>query len=224
MSKAKKTSGSNTIYEKGLSSKERKAVNKRAEELMPDFSEKLPTDEEFDANVRGLENLGSMLDNWQKIALGGLLTDFTAENEYEAEKDIFKKLRNVALRCGMLGNKTLEAKFFNTIGDPKFIAISKAAGLGVIGLWLIPIAAKLVQMAMAGDKTAIKWVLEITGLKQSKFDFYMNRYQATHSNVERQYNINLGDHTDAELEKLLAGIEHDSEAEVARHPVGVDTA
>lgn len=193
-----------------LSNEERIAANAR-------FNEVAPTDEngklaEYDVNVKGLEPLAGELNETGKKILNVILTDFSAENEAEAECDVFKKLRNAAGRAGMLENKSDQIVFFKTLADPQFMNIVKQVGQGLIGIHIVPIVAKVIQQALEGDKTSQKWALEITGLMPGKYDFYLQRYSYTHNTVNTG-DINYNGKTDDEL---LAIVREFDEAEVVQ--------
>jgi hypothetical protein len=196
-----------------LTPKEKKESNERFTELAPTFS-KGASPVELDASLPGLEPLAQKLDETGKKILNIILTDFSAENEVEAEKDIFKKLRNACARAGMLDKKYDQITFFKTLADPQFMNIVKTTGQGIVGMYIVPVVSKMIAMALEGDKTAIKWVLEITGLMQSKYDFYLNRYSLTHNTINAE-NINFEGKTDAELATIISDFDDECEAEIA---------
>jgi hypothetical protein len=196
-----------------LKDEERAEANERFTELAPTFS-KGATPVEFDASLKGLEPLADKLNETGKKILNVILTDFSAENECEGEKDVFKKLRNACARAGMLEKKDDQITFFKTLADPQFMHIVKTTGQGLIGLYIIPIAAKVIQQALEGDKTSQKWALEITGILQGKYDFYLNRYSLTHNTINAE-NINFDGKTDAELAECVLALDDVSEAEIA---------
>lgn len=192
---------------------ERAEANQTFNELAPDLA-KDPKAIELNANVAGLEPLADKLNETGKKILNIIITDFSAENEAEAEKDVFKKLRNACARAGMLDSKNTQIEFFKTLADPQFMQIVKTTGQGLIGLYIIPIAAKVIQQALEGDKTSQKWALEITGILQGKYDFYLNRYSMTHNTINAE-NINFDGKTDAELAECVLALDDVSEAEIA---------
>ena len=194
-----------------LSDGERKASNDAFTALAPSFKDAPVA---MDANVQGLENLADKLNETGKRILNVILTDFSAENEAEAEKDVFKKLRNACARAGMLEKKGDQITFFKTIADPDFMHIVKTTGQGIVGLYIVPIVAKVIQQALEGDKTSQKWALEITGIMQGKYDFYLNRYNLTHQTVNVG-NINFDGMSDAELEGCLVGLNDAAETQIA---------
>jgi DNA relaxase NicK len=167
----------------------------------------------FDANVKQLEPLANELNETGKKILEVILTDFSPENEAEAERDVFLKLRNACARAGMLEKKSDQITFFKTLADPQFMQIVKTVGQGLIGIHIVPIVSKVIQQALEGDKTSQKWALEITGILQGKYDFYLNRYQMTH-NTLNVGNINFEGKTDAELAELVGSLNDVSEAEI----------
>lgn len=195
-----------------ISNEEREAANKRFTEMAPtDTNGKLA---DYDVSVKGLEPLAGELNETGKKILNVILTDFSAENEAEAEKDVFKKLRNACGRAGMLEKKSDQVTFFKTIADPQFMNIVKQVGQGLIGIHIVPIVAKVIQQALEGDKTSQKWALEITGMMPGKYDFYMNRYQMTHNTVNVG-NLNFEGMTDAELKECVFALDDVADAEIA---------
>jgi len=184
----------------------------RLRKLAPDFSEDSGRPPALDANVVGLEKLHDKLNETGKKILNVIITDFAADNPVEKESDVFKKLRNACKRAGMLGNTSDQIKFFQTLADPRFIGITKAVGQGVIGMYLVPIVAKVVQQALEGDKTSQQWALQITGMLQTKYDFYLNRYELTHNSVHADV-INFEGKSDGELERIVNGLDDATEAE-----------
>jgi DNA relaxase NicK len=180
-----------------LPDEERKAANERFKEWAPQAPGVT-----FNANLEGLEPLADKLNETQKKILEVIITDFSGENECEAEKDVFKKLRNACARAGMLEKKADQVTFFKTLADPQFMGIVKAVGQGLIGLHIVPITAKCIQMALEGDKTCMRWAFEMTGMMQDKYSFYKDRWQFTHTDVNIG-EINFDGKTDAELKEIV---------------------
>jgi hypothetical protein len=194
-----------------ISDYEREEANKVFTELAPSFKkDAIPV--ELDATVKGLENLADKLSETGKKILNVVLTDFAPENPIEAEKDVFKRLRNACGRAGMLDSKGDQITFFKTIADPDFMQIVKTTGQGIVGLYIVPVVAKVIQQALEGDKTSQRWVLEITGVIESKYQFYMNRYALTHSTTNVG-NINFEGVPDEELSQIVASFSDAGEAE-----------
>jgi len=213
-SSQKKSSTRNSV---ALSRAEKDRANEFFKENAPDLTTQ---DIELDANLKGLEQLEGQLNETQKKVLQIIVTDFSPENEAEAEKDVFKKLRNACARAGLRDKKSDEIDFFRVLGDPKFGHIVKTTGQGIIGLYIVPLAAKLINMALEGDKTCMKWALEIAGLLQSKYDFYLQRVALTKANINVGGDLNFEGKSDKELEELINSIEHVPEAEVTFSEVG----
>lgn len=188
--------------------------NERFTELTSNFS-KAATPVEFDASLPALEPLSKQLDETRKKILEIILTDFSVGGDIEAERDVFQKLRNACARAGMLGNRADQIEFFKTIADPKFNNVVKAVGQGLIGMHIVPVVAKMINMALEGDKQCIKWVLEVCGMMPGKYDFYLNRYQYTHNTVNAG-NINFEGKTDKELDDLIREFDGAQVAEVAQ--------
>lgn len=188
----------------GLTSKELSEANERFAELAPVFS-KDASPVELDASLKGLEPLAEKLNETGKTILNVVISDFSAEPTVEAEKDVFKKLKNACARAGMAGTGD-EVAFFKTLGDPQFNQIVHTVGRGVIGMYIVPVAAKIINQALEGDKTSQKWVLEICGLIDSKYDFYLNRYNLTHNSINAQ-NVNIEGKTDEELKELISSLD-----------------
>ena len=198
----------------GLTSKERKEANERMGELAVDFRKPdldtscLATEPEL------LVDFKEEVSEWQKKVASVMLTDCAPENECEAEKDIFKKLREGCARAGMRDKGSTETGFFNIISDKRFSEAVKQIGQGVVGLRILPVVDKLLELAMAGDKTCIKWALEISGIMPSKYDFYLARRQTINVTAGDQYTVNFEGMEDAELERIADGLDDVTEAEV----------
>lgn len=188
-----------------LPDKERAEANKRFAEMATSFNKDAPAPA-FNANLEGLEPLADKLNETQKKILEVIITDFSSENECEAEKDVFKKLRNACARAGMLDKKADQVTFFKTLADPQFMGVVKAVGQGLIGLHIVPITAKCIQMALEGDKTCMRWAFEMTGMMQDKYSFYKDRWQFTHNDVNIG-EINFDGKTDDELKEIVAQFE-----------------
>ena len=197
----------------GLTSKERKEANERMGELAVDFRKPdldtscLATEPEL------LVDFKEEVSEWQKKVASVMLTDCAPENECEAEKDIFKKLREGCARAGMRDKGSTETGFFNIISDKRFSEAVKQIGQGVVGLRILPVVDKLLELAMAGDKTCIKWALEISGIMPSKYDFYLARRQVINVNAGNQYQVSFEDKSDEELERIADDLDYDAEAE-----------
>lgn len=202
-----------TQHSPRLKDAERAEANERFTELAPTFS-KGATPVELDASLKGLEPLADKLNETGKKILNVILTDFSPENEAEAEKDVFKKLRSACARAGMLDTKSHQVEFFKTLADPQFMNIVKTTGQGLIGLYIIPIAAKVIQQALEGDKTSQKWALEITGILQGKYDFYLQRFSLTHNTLNAG-TINFDGKTDAELTECVLALDDECKTEIA---------
>lgn len=157
---------------------------------------------ELNATVKGLEPLAEQLTDTGKKILNVILTDFSGDPEIEGERDVFLKLRKACERAGMLEKRGDQCDFFKTLADPQFMNIVKTTGQGMIGIYIVPIVAKVIEQAMAGDKTSQKWALEITGILQGKYDFYLQRFSLTHNTLNAG-NINFSGKTDEELSKLV---------------------
>lgn len=167
-----------------------------------------PDDIVLDANIKGLEPLAEQLTETGKKILNVILKDFAVDASTDgvaAEKDIFKALRAACARAGMLGtesNRHDQTDFFKTLADPQFMNIVKTTGQGLIGINIVPIVAKVIQQAMEGDKTSQRWALEITGILQGKYDFYLQRYNLTHNTINAG-EINFDGKSDKELEAIM---------------------
>jgi len=185
-----------------LSDVERAKANERFKETAVDFRK---DEASFDLNIKNLEPLAEKLNETQKKILNVILSDWSAENTIEAERDIFLKLRNACGRAGMLENKNDQITFFKTLADPQFMNIVKTVGQGLISIHIVPIVAKVIQQAIEGDKTSQRWALEISGVMPGKFDFYLNRYQLNHQ-VTNIGEINFDGKTDAELSEMVGDL------------------
>ena len=166
----------------------------------------------FDANVKGLEQLADKLNETGKKILNTMITDLSVENAIGAEKDVFKALRNVAARAGLLDSKAHQIEFFHTIADPQFIQIYRAIGTGILGMNIVPLVAKCIEKALEGDKVCMQWALQMTGMLPDKFEFYKDRWQMTHN--ETNVTVNYGDMTDAELAQCAVALDDVGQTQV----------
>jgi hypothetical protein len=181
------------------------------------FTEKAPTGETIgglDLTPKGLEKVAEQLTETQKKILNIVLTDFSPENEVEAERDVFLKLRNACKRAGMLERKQDQVTFFQTLADPKFAETVKMVGCGLIGVNVLDIVSTVYRKGVVeGDKTCLKWLMEILGLLPSKYDFYLQRYQIGHLQIGNQ-SVNFEGVPDEELKKFVHDLDDVSDAEV----------
>ena len=169
-----------------------------------DFSDDNALPQVLNANVAGLEKLAEKLTETQKKILNVIISDFSDEPGVEAEKDVFKKLRSACARAGMLGTVSNQVDFFRVLSDPKFNSIVKTVGTGLVGMYIVPIMATQVRLALEGSQTAIDRLLEISGLKQSKYDFYLQRVALSKTDINVGGDLNFEGKTDAELKELAA--------------------
>jgi len=205
--KSKKESGSkqDTTDRVDLTKAEKIAAKERAMEILPD-----EVGEDFDADMKGLEPLADKLNDAQKRILEVIITDIFPETETECEKDVFKRLRNSCDRAGMLEDQSAQRMFFRTLADPGFQHVVKSVGNGLIGLHVVPIVQKCIELALEGDKTCLKWALEIIGMKQSKYDFYLDRRQQNQLNIVNKGHVDFtSEMSTRELRQLASSIHDD---------------
>lgn len=205
-----KTQKLDTDYQR----EEKRSAENFPKELTVDFRKPEPDTQEFNANLVGLEKLADKLDETQKKILTVVLTDFSDDPESEGEISVFRKLRGACARAGMLDSRKDQIKFFSTIADPTFSQIVRSVGSGLIGIYIVPIVAKVIQQALEGDKTSQRWALQISGVMPDKYEFYTNRWQLTHNDVTIG-ELNLEGKSDEELKRVLTEISYDAEAEVS---------
>lgn len=159
----------------------------------------------LDANIKGLEKLSGELSESGKKILNVILTDFddsSADDTIDEEHIVFKRLIAACARAGMHDTKTKQVQFYKTIADPQFMQVVKTTGCGLVGMYIVPVLSKIIMQAIEGDKTSQNWVLEITGMKPGKYDFYLNRYQLTHNTVNVG-ELNYEGKSDAELRDII---------------------
>ena len=86
-------------------------------------------------------------------------------------------------------------------------------GTALVGMYVVPLMAKQIELAMNGSQAALDRLLEITGLKQSKYDFYLQRVALNKTDITVEGDLNLEGKSDAELEKMAASFGDIPEAE-----------
>jgi len=182
---------------------------------IPEFNSVAKARENLDATIVGLEHLQKQLSNTQKKILNVIISDFRNEKTFdeEGDKEVFRRLKAACWRAGMTKDKKSEAEFFRTIADPQFHQVVKTVGTGLIGMYIVPLMSKQIELAMQGNQTALDRLLEIVGLKQSKYDFYMNRVALKKTEVNVEGDINFDKKSDRELEEIIASFEEADECE-----------
>lgn len=191
---------------------EKESAEKNAD-MMVNFATGDPAVVKFDQNVIGLEKLSEKLNETQKKILGVILTDFADDPESEPELRVWQKLRASCQRAGMAGSIGDQIKFYSTVADPQFIQVVRAVGSGLIGVYIVPVVARVVKQALEGDKTSQRWILQISGVMPDKYEFYMNRYQLTHKEVNIG-ELNLEGKSDDELKRMLLEVEYADAQEI----------
>lgn len=191
--------------------KVREATNERAKELGSSYEEGEVG--EYPVDIQGLKPLAEQLNATQKKILDIILTDFSHEPEVESENSIYKRLREACKRAGMRDGGAMEKQFFNTVADPGFMDIVSKTGQGLVGIHVIPLVSKLIQMGLEGDKQCLFKALEIANVTMSKYEFHMNKYNLRHGNDLNIGELNLNKNQgDDYLGKLIAEIEYGQEA------------
>lgn len=168
----------------------------------------------LDADIAGLEQLSKDLDRTRKKILNVIITDFPSATEKDdGERWTFSRLREACGRAGMLEDRNKQAEFFRTISNPEFNQVVKTVGTALVGMYVVPLMAKQIELAMNGSQAALDRLLEITGLKQSKYDFYLQRVALNKTDINVEGDLNLEGKSDAELEKMAASFGDIPEAE-----------
>ena len=203
MSKKNGDKKSNTVLL--TDAKEMADGNKRAAEILDDAGV-ATIDNSTTHAVEGMEELGDELTDDQILALNTIIADVYPEPEEETRQSVYRRLYAAFKRSGMGDSKDDERRFFNILKDPKFVQLQADVGRGIIGSRIIKIVDTLCELAIEDkDKLAIKWALEITKLKKSKYDYY-----AEDAN-NRRPSINVGEinfagKTDKELAAIRDGL------------------
>lgn len=211
----KKKSRSKKKGSQGFTTQERKEANERMAELAPDFSEGGALVDDLAANMGDLESAQAVINEQLAKVATVILTDFSPQNELQAEKDIFKALRNACKRAGMLDKGNSERDFFKIIYDPKFQLAVRQLGTALVGMHILPILAVVLDEAIVKrDKTCLGWALEMMGLKRDKYQFALDRRQIVNINAGNEYNVNFEDKSDEELKRIADGLDNVTEAEV----------
>lgn len=186
-----------------MSPAELRAANERAADILATTGVE-PSDKVTDLAPTGLEGIGDDLTDDHIAVMQAVIEDAYPEPEEETRKSVFQKLHASYTRSGMGDTKTEERRFFNILKDEKFGEIVKVTGRGVIGTRIVKIADKLCDLAIEGDLTAIKWALEVFGIKKSKYDYYQEDANNRRPNV-MVGEINFGGKTDKELKEIRDG-------------------
>ena len=184
--------------------------------LTTDFREPGMSEMPFDLVPPGLEELAVELTEEHKKFIAVFLTDFFGAEE-RSEKEVFKNLRNACARAGMLEKKGDQVKFFHMLADPKLQWVSRKCAQGVISTALIPVMMKVTSQAIDGDKKSQEWVLEMSEMIKSKYQFYLDRRQQISGDVsiDASHNLNVDGMDDKELDAAFAELTDVTEAEEA---------
>lgn len=193
--------------------KKRSEAKKKPEPPAIDLSSEKALKETLNANVSGLEHIADHVADEHLKVLNIIMTDFSDEPEAEREMSVFKRLRGACQRAGMLENKSKQREFFQILADPKFNKLVKATGRGLVGMYIGPLLETQIRLAMEGSQTALDRLFEIVGIKQSKYDFYLNRVALNKTDINVGGDLNFEGKTDAELKELAASFRDVSEAE-----------
>lgn len=195
--------------------KPRQQLDERVTNLVPDFDKDSSLVDSITGNLGDLESAQAFINEQLVKVSATLLTDISPQNELEAEKDMFKAIRNACKRAGMLDGGTQERDFFKIIYDPKLQQAVRQIGKALVGLNILPL------MAVAFDEAFNKrnvqvlgWLFEIAELKRDKYQFALDRRQVVNINAGNEYNVSFEDKSDEELERLANGLHDVTEAEV----------
>lgn len=183
-----------------ISAGEIKDANKRADEILAD-SKSPDVCNSTELAPSGMEKVGDELTDDQILVLNTILSDVHPEPEEETRRSVYRRLHAAFVRTGMGDTANDQRRFYKILKDPKFGEIVKVTGRGVIGTRIVAIADKMVELALEGDKTAIKWALEMFKLKKSKYDYYEEDANRRRPGIEIG-EINFGGKTDAELKRI----------------------
>ena len=195
-----------------ISAEEITEANKRATEMVPDYSGDTDLQPHLDYAPPGLRFLNKELTHDQKRILNGLISDAFADPEAEGIRPVYRKLYAAAKRMGFTNSPNAEREFFKTLADPDFNEITKVVGRGLVGLEALEVINTVIEQAKAGCKVSQKRVLEIIGLIDSKYDYYMKQHNQKYVALNAGGDINLGKRTDKELEDILASVRDVPEA------------
>jgi len=149
----------------------------------------------------------------QRIA-AVMLTDFYEDNPHSSQSTMIKRLRGACKRAGMLDGGDKERYFFNVISDQRFMTAVQQLGKGLIGINVVPLVNKLIEMGLKGNEKCLFKALEIASVAPTKYSVYMN--QVNNRNAPESVNsvtVNFGDKSDRELEKLANDLNDVEEAE-----------
>ena len=183
-----------------MSPAELKKANERADKILSD-SGSPDVANSTELAPEGMEEVGDELTDDQILVLNTILSDIHPEPEEETKPSVYRRLHAAFTRSGMGETQADQRRFYNILKDPKFGEIVKVTGRGVIGTRIVAIADKMVELALGGDKTAIKWALEMFKLKKSKYDYYAEVANDRRPSLEIG-EINFGGKTDAELKAI----------------------
>ena len=212
-----KTPSSATDTLKKVQKKSGKELQKKYQlEGVPDMTDK-DISKTLDANIKGLEKFSKQLNDTQKKILNIIVSDFSNESKSDIDKrgdmQVFNRLRAACIRAGMFADRSDQANFFRTLADPEFGHIVKTVGTGLVGMYIVPLMSKQIELAMGGSQTALDRLFELMGLKQSKYDFYLQRVALKkQTNVNIGGDVNLGKKSDNELREIIASFEQCEEA------------
>lgn len=187
-----------------MSPAEMKAANERATDILATVGTD-DVDKVTDLAPAGLETIGDELTDDHIAVMQAVIEDAYPEPEEETRRSVFQKLHASYKRSGLADTKAEERRFFNILKDEKFGEIVKVTGRGVIGTRIVKIADKLCDLAVEGDLTAIKWALEVFGIKKSKYDYYQEDANNRRPNV-MVGEINFSGKTDKELKEIRDGL------------------
>ena len=190
-------------------------MKKPKTEGIPRLSSRDSTYKALDANIVGLEKLSEDLNITRKKILNIILSDFPDKPDAssEAEMNVFIRLRTACGRAGMLEDPEQQAEFFRTLADPEFNHVVKSVGTGLVGMYVVPLMAKQIELAMGGSQAALDRLFEMCGLKQSKYDFYLQRVIANKTDINVEGDLNFEGKSDSELKKLVGSFGDVPEAE-----------
>jgi len=86
-------------------------------------------------------------------------------------------------------------------------------GKGLVGAHIGPLIETQINLAMEGNQTALDRLFELVGLKQSKYDFYLQRVALSKTDINVGGDLNFEGKTDAELKELVTSFRDVPEAE-----------
>jgi len=164
-------------------------------------------------SLRGLEEVEDKLTQTQKKVLDVILTDME-DDEYLPLGRLYKQLAGACHRAGMSGSASDRKRFYNTIKDPEFIDVVKRVGTGIIGMHIVPLVSKLIEMALEGNEKCLFKALKIGQVLPDKYSIFAHQAMIRGGDSLNVGELNIGNTPDKKIEGILDAIEHDEKEEI----------